>query len=104
MGETLAQARGHRDVVAVEYDPANLAGATLLDPTYRGWAQLVVEPSSRRLRGATFVGPGASELLYAATLAITTAVDLRHLWSVVPPFPTVSEVWLRLLEAARAQL
>ena len=32
-------------------------------------------------------------------------VDVRHrvetLWHVVPSFPTVSEVWLRLLEARR---
>ena len=51
------------------------------------------------LVGATFVGPGVQELLHSATVAIAGAVPLDDLWHAVPSFPTVSEVWLRLLEA-----
>ncbi len=51
--------------------------------------------------GATFVGPGTGELLHAATIAIVGEVPLETLWHAVPTFPTLSEVWLRLLEAYR---
>jgi hypothetical protein len=39
-----------------------------------------------------------AELLHSATIAIAGTVDLHTLWHAVPSFPTVSEVWLRLLE------
>ena len=34
-----------------------------------------------------------------STLAIAGQVPLDTLWHAVPSFPTVSEVWLRLMEA-----
>ncbi|MGZ8804488.1 MAG: pyridine nucleotide-disulfide oxidoreductase, partial [Microbacterium sp.] len=51
------------------------------------------------LIGATFVGPDVAELLHSATIAIVGEVPLHRLWHAVPPYPTVSEVWLRWLEA-----
>ena len=38
-------------------------------------------------------------MLHAATIAVVTEAPLDLLWHAVPAFPTVSEVWLRLLEA-----
>jgi dihydrolipoamide dehydrogenase len=38
------------------------------------------------------------ELLHSATIAIVAEVPLEKLWHAVPSFPTVSDVWLRLLE------
>jgi len=49
--------------------------------------------------GATFTGPGVQELLHSATVAICGAVTVDRLWHAVPSFPTISEVWLHLLEA-----
>ena len=49
--------------------------------------------------GATFTGPDVQELLHSATIAVVGEVPLERLWHAVPSFPTVSEVWLRLLEA-----
>jgi pyruvate/2-oxoglutarate dehydrogenase complex dihydrolipoamide dehydrogenase (E3) component len=49
--------------------------------------------------GATFVGQGVSELVQQATIAIVGEVPVARLWHAVPGFPTLSEVWLRLLEA-----
>ncbi|HZA78151.1 MAG TPA: hypothetical protein VE623_17345 [Acidimicrobiales bacterium] len=53
--------------------------------------------------GATFTGPGMQELPHSATIVIAREVTLEHtlepLWYAVPAFPTVSEVWLHLLEA-----
>jgi len=51
------------------------------------------------LVGATFVGPDVAELLHSATIAIVGEVPLSRLWHAVPSYPTVSEVWLRWLEA-----
>jgi len=38
-------------------------------------------------------------MLHAATIAVVGEVSVDRLWHAVPSFPTVSEVWLRLLEA-----
>ena len=53
------------------------------------------------LRGVTFVGPGVGELIHSATVAVAGQVPLSRLWHAVPSYPTLSEVWLRLLEAYR---
>jgi dihydrolipoamide dehydrogenase len=47
------------------------------------------------------VGPGVTELLHAATIAVAGQVPIDRLWHAVPCFPTISELWLRLLEAYR---
>ena len=67
--------------------------------TSTGTCQLVVDESRHVVVGATFTGPDVQELLHAATIAIVGEVPLERLWHAVPSFPTVSEVWLRLLEA-----
>ena len=53
----------------------------------------------RELWGYFLVGPDVAELLHAATIAVVGEVPLDRLWHAVPAFPTISEVWLRLLEA-----
>jgi dihydrolipoamide dehydrogenase len=57
-----------------------------------------VDESRRVIVGATFTGPATQELLHSATVAIAGRVPVDTLWHAVPSFPTVSEVWLRLLE------
>jgi pyruvate/2-oxoglutarate dehydrogenase complex dihydrolipoamide dehydrogenase (E3) component len=89
------------DVKAVSYDIGNVAGARLAGDDVRGRAQLVIDQRRRVIVGATFVGPHAGELLHAATIAVVGEVPIETLWHAVPAFPTVSEVWLRLLEADR---
>ncbi|NIK61347.1 NAD(P)/FAD-dependent oxidoreductase [Kribbella shirazensis] len=96
--EAGARARGLR-LRAVEYDLAGLAGTYVLGDNVRGRAKIVVDEDRRVVVGATFVGPGTAELLHAATVAVTSGITLDQLWHAVPAFPTVSEVWLRMLEA-----
>ncbi|SNR99322.1 dihydrolipoamide dehydrogenase [Streptosporangium subroseum] len=96
--EAEARARGF-DVRVVEYDLGRVTGAYLLGDGYRGRAKAVVDERRRVLLGVTFTGPGVAELLHAATIAVTGEVTLDRLWHAVPSFPTVSEIWLRLLEA-----
>jgi pyruvate/2-oxoglutarate dehydrogenase complex dihydrolipoamide dehydrogenase (E3) component len=78
--------------------PIQVAGSSLHSENYEGWAQLVVDEDRQVLLGATFAGPDVSELLHAATIAIVGEVPLGRLWHAVPSYPTISEVWLRLLE------
>jgi dihydrolipoamide dehydrogenase len=86
-------------VRVVDYPLGQVAGAALYADGYRGHARLVVDEDRRVVVGATFVGPDAGELLHAATIAVVGEVPLDRLWHAVPSYPTISEVWLRLLEA-----
>lgn len=95
-----AEAAGHR-VRAVDHDIASVAGASLYADGYRGRARLVVDLDRRIVLGATFVGPAVSELLHSATIAVVGEVPLDRLWHAVPSYPTISEIWLRLLETYR---
>jgi pyruvate/2-oxoglutarate dehydrogenase complex dihydrolipoamide dehydrogenase (E3) component len=78
--------------------PIQVAGSALHSEHYEGWAQLVFDDDRKVLLGATFAGPDVAELLHAATIAVVGEVPLDRLWHAVPSYPTVSEVWLRLLE------
>ena len=100
VGLTQAQARDAGiDVETLEYDLGSVAGAALLRDGYRGHAMLVVDRAADVVVGATFAGPDVAELLHAATVAVVGKVPLATLWHAVPAYPTVSEVWLRLLES-----
>ncbi|MET8224439.1 NAD(P)/FAD-dependent oxidoreductase [Streptomyces sp. NPDC005301] len=98
---TIEAARTGRAVEVVDHDLARLAGALQYRPDYRGKARILIDPDRRVVVGATFAGPGVSELLYSATVAITAEVPVERLWHAVPAFPTISEVWLRMLETRR---
>jgi dihydrolipoamide dehydrogenase len=100
VGYTEAQAREQGiDVRVVTYPTGDVPGAYVLGNGIKGTSQLVVDESRKVIVGATFTGPGVQELLHSATIAIAGEVTLDRLWHAVPSFPTVSEVWLRLLEA-----
>jgi len=100
VGLTYAQAleRG-LDVGTVSYGTGDVAGAYVLGNGIKGTSHLVVDQARGVLVGATFTGPDVQELLHSATVAVVAQVPLSRLWHAVPSFPTVSEVWLRLLEA-----
>jgi dihydrolipoamide dehydrogenase len=99
VGLTQAQAlRQGRPVRAVDYELGHVSGAVLSADGYQGHARFVVDEQRQVLIGATFAGPGTAELVHAATIAVVGEVPLARLWHAVPSFPTISEVWLRLLE------
>jgi dihydrolipoamide dehydrogenase len=99
VGPTEAQARqAGVDVKVVTTPTGGVAGAYTLGNGIAGTCQLVVDQARRVVVGATFTGPGIQELLHSATVAVAGEVPLERLWHAVPSFPTVSEVWLRLLE------
>ena len=93
-----ATAAGMR-VRVIEYEIGNVAGARLFADDYQGRAQMVVDEDRRVIVGLTLAGPGVGEMIHAATIAVVGAVPLDRLWHAVPAYPTMSELWLRLLEA-----
>ncbi|MCW2892309.1 MAG: pyridine nucleotide-disulfide oxidoreductase dimerization subunit, partial [Actinomycetia bacterium] len=92
-----AAAAGLR-VRVVEYEIGDVAGAKLFADGYQGRAQMVVDEDRRVIVGLTLAGPGVGEMIHAATIAVVGEVPLDLLWHAVPAYPTMSEVWLRLLE------
>jgi pyruvate/2-oxoglutarate dehydrogenase complex dihydrolipoamide dehydrogenase (E3) component len=99
VGLTEAQAsKAGIAVKAVDYDLGWVAGASLYEDGFEGQARLVVDTDRDVVIGATFVGPEVAELVHAATVAIVGEVPIARLWHAVPSYPTISEIWLRLLE------
>ncbi|MFF8605538.1 dihydrolipoyl dehydrogenase family protein [Streptomyces sp. NPDC015346] len=95
-----AERAGHR-ARAVDLDLSAVAGAGLYADGYRGQARMVVDLDRETVLGVTLVGPGIGELLHSATIAVAGEVPIERLWHAVPAYPTLSEAWLRLLEAYR---
>lgn len=103
VGLTAEQAvqAGHR-VRTVDVEIGEVVmGAKLYADGYSGRARMVVDEDQGYLLGVTLVGPGATEMLHSATIAVAGQVPIARLWHAVPCFPTISELWLKLLEAYR---
>lgn len=92
-----AESAGH-SVRAVDYEIGKVAGAGLYQDDYKGHAQMVVDEDRKVILGMTLAGPGVAEIIHAATVAVAGEVTLDRLWHAVPSYPTMSELWLRLLE------
>ena len=99
VGLTEVQAREKSlNVRAVTYAMPSVSGVYVRGNDMVGTGQMVVDESNRTIVGATFTGQDVQELVHAATIAIVGKLTLDQLWHAVPSFPTVSEIWLRLLE------
>jgi len=92
-----AEKAGYR-IRVVDYAISSVAGATIAADNYVGQARMIVDEDRQVVIGATFVGQEVGELLHSATIAVVGEVPLSRLWHAVPSYPTLSEVWLRLLE------
>jgi dihydrolipoamide dehydrogenase len=85
-------------VRSVDYELGNISGASLIADGYAGHARMTVDEDRKVIVGVTFSGPGVGDLIHAATVAVVGEVPLDRLWHAVPAYPTISEIWLRLLE------
>jgi dihydrolipoamide dehydrogenase len=100
VGRTLAQARAAAlPARAVDADIGSTPGASFVGKGASAAARIVIDERRQVIIGATFTGPQVAESLHAATVAIVGEVPLRRLVHAIPPFPTRSEVWLRLLQS-----
>ncbi|HVV29711.1 MAG TPA: NAD(P)/FAD-dependent oxidoreductase [Mycobacteriales bacterium] len=102
VGLTEAQARERGLPVRVaEYEIGDVAGAAVYADGYAGHAKMVVDTDRDVVVGVTLVGPNVGEMLHAATVMVVGEVPIGRLWHAVPAYPTISELWLRLLETYR---
>ena len=100
VGHTVSSAESAGLVVRpVDVETGGTAGASFVGRAAPGTSRLVID-ETRVVVGATFCGVEVAEWLHAATIAVVAEVPLDRLAHAVPAFPTRSEVWLQLLEAA----
>jgi dihydrolipoamide dehydrogenase len=100
-GKTLEQAReAGIDAAAVDVPTDGTAGASFQGKDTGGTCRIVVDQAKRTIVGATFTGFETADFLQAATFAIVGEVPLADLRHAVAPYPSRSEIWLKLLEKA----
>lgn len=85
-------------IQVVDADMSSVPGMNIQADGYTGQARMVVDANRKVLLGVTFVGQDVSELIHGATIAVVGEVPMDRLAHAVAPFPTMNEIWLRLLE------
>jgi len=98
-GKTLGQAReAGLDARAIDVPTDGSAGASFQGKDTGGTSRIVVDQARGTIVGATFTGFETADFLQAATVAIVAEVPLSRLRHAIAPYPSRSEVWLKLLE------
>jgi dihydrolipoamide dehydrogenase len=98
-GKTLEQAReAGIDALAVDVPTDGTPGASFQGKGTGGTSRLVVDQARETIVGATFTGFETADFLQAATTAIVGEVSISQLRHAVAPYPSRSEIWLKLLE------
>jgi len=101
VGKTLAEAEDAGiDSRAIDVPTDGTAGASFQGKGTGGTSRLVVDRAAGRIVGATFAGFETADFLHAATIAVVGEVPLARIRHAVAAYPTRSEIWLKLVEAA----
>jgi pyruvate/2-oxoglutarate dehydrogenase complex dihydrolipoamide dehydrogenase (E3) component len=102
-GKTLDQAReAGIDALAVDVPTDGAAGASFQGKGTGGTSRIVVDKAKGTIVGATFTGFETADFLQAATVAIVAEVPISKLRHAVAPYPSRSEIWLKLVEKYEA--
>ncbi len=72
----------------------------ILEGAAEGFAKVVIEKRSGRLRGATVAAPHAGEILAGVLLPVARRMRAADLAAAIHPYPTMAAVWGRLGDAA----
>jgi dihydrolipoamide dehydrogenase len=80
--------------------PWQVSGRALGLARPEGQTKLLIDPESRRVLGAGFVGVNAGDLVAEATLAIEMRADAEDLGLTIHPHPTLSETLMLAAERA----
>jgi dihydrolipoamide dehydrogenase len=98
-GKTLDQAReAGIEARAIDVPTDGSPGASFQGKETGGTSRLVVDQAKGTIVGATFTGFETADFLQAATVAIVGEVPLSKLRHAIAPYPSRSEIWLKLLE------
>jgi pyruvate/2-oxoglutarate dehydrogenase complex dihydrolipoamide dehydrogenase (E3) component len=99
VGMTLEQAQeAGIDARAVDVPTDGTPGASFQGKGTGGTSRIVVDQNKETIVGATFTGFETADFLQAATIAIVAEIPISKLRHAVAPYPTRSEIWLKLLE------
>jgi pyruvate/2-oxoglutarate dehydrogenase complex dihydrolipoamide dehydrogenase (E3) component len=100
-GKTLEQAReAGIDARAIDVPTDGTPGASFQGKETGGTSRIVVDQAKGTILGATFTGFETADFLQAATFAIVAEIPISKLRHAVAPYPSRSEIWLKLLEKA----
>jgi dihydrolipoamide dehydrogenase len=100
-GKTLEQAReAGIDARAFDVPTDGTPGASFQGKETGGTSRIVVDQTKGTIIGATFTGFETADFLQAATVAIVAEIPISKLRHAVAPYPSRSEIWLKLLEKA----
>lgn len=72
----------------------------LLEGETEGFAKVIFEKKSGKLRGATVVGAHAGDLLGEMLVAVTKRMKVTELSGIIHPYPTSVSIWGRLGDKA----
>jgi dihydrolipoamide dehydrogenase len=101
VGKTLEQAQeAGIEAKAIDVPTDGTAGASFQGKEAGGTSRIVIDQSRDVIVGATFTGFETADFLHAATIAIVGEVPLPKLRHAVAAYPSRSEIWLKLVEAA----
>jgi pyruvate/2-oxoglutarate dehydrogenase complex dihydrolipoamide dehydrogenase (E3) component len=104
VGKSLAEAEeAGIDARAIEVPTDGSPGASFQGKGTGGRSRLIVDRAADTIVGATFTGFETADFLQAATIAIVAEVPRAKLRHAIAPYPTRSEVWLKLLEKWEAE-
>lgn len=73
---------------------------SILEGETEGFAKVIFEKKSGKLRGATVVGANAGELLGEMLVAVNLKLKVSELSSIIHPYPTAVSIWGRLGDQA----
>lgn len=98
-GRTLDQAHeAGIDARAIDVPTDGTPGASFQGKDTGGTSRIVVDQQKATIVGATFTGFETADFLQAATVAIVAEVPISKLRHAIAPYPSRSEIWLKLLE------
>jgi pyruvate/2-oxoglutarate dehydrogenase complex dihydrolipoamide dehydrogenase (E3) component len=99
VGKTLDQAReAGLEARAIDVPTDGSPGASFQGKGTGGTSRIVVDLARETIVGATFTGFETADFLHAATIAIVAEVPISKLRHAIAPYPSRSEIWLKLLE------
>jgi len=86
-----------KKIIVLDYGSGNLRSAQRALERVGARVEVTADPDAV-LDCDGLAVPGVGEMIHAATIAVAGQVPLDSLWHAVPSYPTMSELWLRLLE------
>jgi dihydrolipoamide dehydrogenase len=104
MGLTETQAKAQGIAYEKATFPWAASGRSLAMGRDDGATKVLLEPTTRRILGASMVGPNAGELVAEAVLALEMGADMHDIGLSVHPHPTLSETLAMAAEMAEGTI